>query len=133
MCTHSYSGSEMYNIIIDGAAYWQKSAPLHLASEEGHNDVVVLLLSRPGVDINVQDLSGHTALSIASRWGHEGTVKPLLAHPKVEVNVEDENGEILLSLASRHGKEGVVRYSSPIPCSMGPGSWKQQRAGSEIL
>jgi ankyrin repeat domain-containing protein 50 len=96
-------------IVVNVAGDYWKRTPLHYASLRGKKAVVALLLARPDVDVNAQDLEGKTALIVASSQGHYETVKLLLSHPEVEVNRMDFRGYAALASAAECGKERVVR------------------------
>eukprot|EP00957_Ditylum_brightwellii_P132503 10104634-Ditylum_brightwellii.AAC.1 len=53
--------------------------PLHIATREGHRELVEVLLT-PGVDVNSAANSGWTSLHITAREGHKEVVKVLLSH-----------------------------------------------------
>ena len=53
------------------------------AADEGHESIVELLLLQPGLDVNLTDGDGDTALHDACAEGHEAIVKRLLAHPSL--------------------------------------------------
>ena len=57
---------------------------LFIASEEGHSDVVKLLLGAEGINVNQADEDGETALYIASQKGHLDVVKLLLGAEGVD-------------------------------------------------
>ncbi|KAG5999229.1 hypothetical protein E4U43_002196 [Claviceps pusilla] len=54
-------------------------AVLPTAAKYGHKACVDFLLAMPGVDVNVQDADGSTAVATASKHGHVDVVKSLLA------------------------------------------------------
>jgi len=62
---------------------------------------VWLLLTRPGVRINMQDETGQTALSYAASKGYEGAVRMLLAQRDIEVNLADNLGQTPLLCAAK--------------------------------
>ena len=55
------------------------ATPLHLAANQGHEDVVLLLLEN-GADVNAKDGNGYTPMHFAAKWGKRGTVEVLLDH-----------------------------------------------------
>jgi hypothetical protein len=54
--------------------------PLMLAAENGHLDVIKSLLSREGIDVNLKDGQGKTALDLAYNAGHYAIVSELINH-----------------------------------------------------
>ena len=89
---------------INSSAY--SARLLNIASEEGHRQIVEMLL-RAGFDVNALD-DGFSALHVASRGGHESTVKVLLDHG-ARVDLQDKYGNTALLLASRRGHVSVVK------------------------
>ena len=83
--------------------------PLWWAVEQGHNDMVKLLLETGKADIESEDKDGRTPLSWAAGEGHEDMVKLLLETGKVNIESKDEYGRTPLLWAAERGREGVVR------------------------
>ncbi len=81
--------------------------PLMMASQNGHTEVVNLLLAN-NADVNAADkTNGVTALWMASHNGHTKVVKLLLAN-KAEVNAAHTDGRTPLWLTAHTGRtEGV--------------------------
>ena len=52
------------------------NTPLHIASAEGHREIVELLITK-GADVNIKNYYGFTALDEASRYKHIKCVKLL--------------------------------------------------------
>ncbi|XP_041378768.1 ankyrin repeat domain-containing protein 29-like [Gigantopelta aegis] len=52
--------------------------PLMLASQDGHDDVIQLLLKSNGIMTNTQNKYGRTAIYIATQRGHSSVVTLLL-------------------------------------------------------
>ncbi|TNN08392.1 Ankyrin-2 isoform 1 [Schistosoma japonicum] len=80
---------------------------LHLASKEGHADVVRELIER-GAKPNTATKKGNTALHIASLAGQFEVVK-LLLEAGAEVNVQAQNGFTPLYMAAQENHLEVVR------------------------
>ena len=58
---------------------WQET-PLHLASQNGHKQVVDILLQR-GSDVNARNAPGkETPLHLAAQNGHQYVVESLIQH-----------------------------------------------------
>jgi|GEM_PF-1030611 len=78
------------------------------ASEVGNNDRIISLLKK-GINPNVQDYSGNTALHKASLRGHVSTVKLLLENG-ADPNLLDENIKLTpLMLAAAFGRKEIVK------------------------
>ncbi|CAK8691079.1 unnamed protein product [Clavelina lepadiformis] len=81
---------------------------LHLAAKEGHNDVIIELLSR-SADINQQTKRGNTALHIASLAGKLPVVQ-LLLEKGADPNSQAQNAFTPLYMAAQEGHEDIVDY-----------------------
>jgi ankyrin repeat protein len=87
---------------------WAGDYPLlALAAEDGHPDIVKLLLER-GADVNTSTISGIPALHLAAYFRHEEVVSLLLSSG-ADVYRRDECGNTALSEASITGRMAVVR------------------------
>jgi len=85
------------------------ATPLFMASQEGHADVVKLLLAA-GSDISKGISSGVTPLMVASEGGHVDIVQVFLdakADLSLTINVNGKD-YTALSLAKSHGHDDVV-------------------------
>ena len=80
--------------------------PLHLASQNGHFEVVEVLL-RNNADANIRNASCKTPLHIAAEMGYAEIVKAMIDH-EGEVNAVDRNGDTALHLAASNGHSAVV-------------------------
>ncbi|XP_023311776.1 ankyrin-3 isoform X3 [Anoplophora glabripennis] len=81
---------------------------LHLASKEGHVEIVRELLKR-GAIVDAATKKGNTSLHIASLAGQEEVVRLLVQHG-ASLNVQSQNGFTPLYMASQENHDGVVRY-----------------------
>jgi ankyrin repeat protein len=80
-----------------------------MASQNGHVDVVRLLLGAEGVEVNQANNNGYTALIMASNEGHVDVIRLLLGAEGVEVNQASNDGFTALKKASQNGHVDVVR------------------------
>ena len=87
-------------------------------SEEAsaHEDCLVLVLGIPGVDMNLQNEHGYTALRYASLKGTWRCVKVLLAdHRIIDVNLPNKDGTTLLHAAIGGGHPKCVELLLQAP------------------
>jgi ankyrin repeat protein len=80
--------------------------PLHLAAENCHSNVVVLLLER-GAKINATDKDKATPLHLAAQEGCSDVVTVLLEHG-AKINARDDNNRTPLLRAEQWHQEDVV-------------------------
>ncbi|XP_049819591.1 ankyrin-3-like isoform X5 [Aethina tumida] len=81
---------------------------LHLASKDGHVDIVRELLKR-GAIVDAATKKGNTSLHIASLAGQEEVVRLLIQHG-ASLNVQSQNGFTPLYMAAQENHDGCVRY-----------------------
>uniref|UniRef100_A0A1I7RUI2 Ankyrin-2 n=1 Tax=Bursaphelenchus xylophilus TaxID=6326 RepID=A0A1I7RUI2_BURXY len=81
---------------------------LHLASKEGHNEVVRELIRR-GAEVDSSTRKGNTALHIASLAGQD-IIVTILVENGANVNAQSLNGFTPLYMAAQENHENVVRY-----------------------
>ena len=80
---------------------------LILAIDSGDEEKVTRLLEQPGIDVNVRNIDGETALIRAVENGNIDISK-MLVEAGADVNVRNNDGNTALILASRTGKEAIV-------------------------
>ncbi|KAK6449472.1 hypothetical protein FP744_10005722 [Trichoderma asperellum] len=85
-----------------------KTAPtiLFIAAEEGHKDIVELLLAHEGIQVN-EGNDWKTPLCAAAGNGHKDIVELLLAHKDIQVN-EVRNSGTPLCAAAWNGHKDIV-------------------------
>ncbi|CAK4684669.1 unnamed protein product [Aphanomyces euteiches] len=81
--------------------------PLYAAADEGHLDVVKILLKRGGFDLSAEGYNG-TAFEVAAANGHIGVLKALLHDNMVDQTFLNEHSALLKAAALGHAN--VVRY-----------------------
>jgi ankyrin repeat protein len=90
----------MANLRKVNTSTYEASTALHYAVEHNLHEVVLVLLgAHPGIDLNVQDEQGNTALMLAVKGNHMDLVAALMNHPGVALNVQDNGGDTALMLA----------------------------------
>lgn len=95
--------SEIIQLALKRADTRALGSAIFLASENGHSEVVKLLLNDPRVDPSV---SYNSAIRFASRNGHSEVVKLLLDDPRVDPSADDNEA---LRQASQNGHIEVVK------------------------
>ncbi|KAL5089141.1 hypothetical protein Trisim1_005994 [Trichoderma cf. simile WF8] len=82
---------------------------LSWATENGHTEVVQLLLDTNKVNVNSVNSDGSTPLHYASLRQHEDIVKVLLDTRGIDVNLQDVYGYSPLHLSARRGYEAIAQ------------------------
>jgi ankyrin repeat protein len=76
-----------------------------------HPGVAQVLISPPGLDVNLVDNEGFSALFLAVSHVHLFMIKLLLGHPDIHVNIASSTGVTpLLVLALNYGLTEVVQH-----------------------
>ena len=83
--------------------------PLYLGAQNGHEDIVRLLLGRDDVDVNLPDAFGSTPVFIAAYRGHDKIVKLLIEREDVNINSRDGDGWTPLMAAAFSGCTAIVQ------------------------
>ncbi|XP_076043693.1 transient receptor potential cation channel subfamily A member 1-like [Oratosquilla oratoria] len=89
---------------------------LHIASEEGHNRVVTLLLSK-GALLH-RDYMGRTPLHLAAKGGHVDTITTLLSFHSHMLDQTDKDGNTPLHIAVCSNKADVVTQLLSLGCKL---------------
>ena len=91
------------------------TSALHAAAWAGHARVVAILLTAPGVDVNLRDQRGLTALARAAVAGHVDVIRLLLARSDVAVNRVDLDRRTPLwwAAAGRHAAAAALLADDP--------------------
>jgi len=79
---------------------------LHVAADQGHREVVALLLDN-GADVKAVGKDGRTPLHLAARYGHREVVE-LLLERGAQVNQESPHWGTPLFVAAYRGPRDVV-------------------------
>ncbi len=88
--------------LTSGDTRWMMS-PLNLASFKGHVEVVKLLLTIRGINVNQNDVYNDYPLIGAVISNHVDVVKLLLNVPGINVNCSQQNGDTSLSISRASG------------------------------
>ena len=82
---------------------------LHIASENGHKEIVKLFLNHPKVtDMNIRDKNGQTPMHLAAQEGHIEVLDLLLNHNMVYKNPMDNEGKTPMHVAAYEGHADVI-------------------------
>ncbi|CAL5056187.1 unnamed protein product [Urochloa decumbens] len=85
-----------------------RNSPLHYASAQGHHEIVSLLLES-GVEINLRNYRGQTALMQACQYGHWEVVQTLILFNANVHRTDYLNGGTALHFAALHGHARCLR------------------------
>ncbi|KAI9040290.1 uncharacterized protein KD926_008380 [Aspergillus affinis] len=84
-------------------------SPLWESINNGHLEIVPLLLSEEQLELNFPNQMGFSPLLWASSEGREGIVSLILKHEGVDVNFTDQNGQTSLHHAAKNGHDQVPK------------------------
>ena len=84
------------------------SPPLLEAAYFGNVEIVNTLLAHEGIDVNLKDDDGQTALMVASRKGNLNIVNTLLEKKGIDVNLKDKDNINALMYATRNGHTEIA-------------------------
>lgn len=106
-----------------------RNSPLHYSAAQGHHEIVSLLLES-GVDINLRNYRGQTALMQACQYGHWEVVQTLVLF-KANIHKADYlNGGTALHLAALNGHSRCIRILLADYIPSIPNVWKILRKKS---
>ncbi|AXI23982.1 Ankyrin repeats containing protein [Cardinium endosymbiont of Sogatella furcifera] len=88
-----------------------RNTPLIMATQEGNQDMVKLLLEQPNIDVNKTNREGNTPLMMATQKGKEDIVKMLLKQPNIDVNKKNIEGNTALGMAVKNKKHPAIVQS----------------------
>ncbi|KAI0875607.1 ankyrin [Hypoxylon argillaceum] len=98
--------------VVDGEIHLLEDLIQHFAPRSGAPDVVRLFLTKPEIDVNLQNSAGFSLLSIAVWRKKSDTVNQLLHHPKVDVNSQADYGLSPLFFAVDSGNLEIIQHLS---------------------
>lgn len=85
--------AEVVRLLVNAGANVNGNDLLHTVSYFGHKDVLEVLLSVDGIDVNAKQ-DGSTPLDYAVSYGHLGAVEALLEHPMINVNGDGKDKSV---------------------------------------
>ncbi|KAB1204181.1 putative E3 ubiquitin-protein ligase XBOS32 [Morella rubra] len=109
-----------------------RNSPLHYSAAQGHHEIVYLLLES-GVDINLRNYRGQTALMQACQHGHWEVVQILILFGANIHRADYLNGGTALHLAALNGHSRCIRLVLADYIPSIPNVWNtlRQRLSSE--
>jgi len=84
------------------------AGPFYIVCQEGHKEVVSLLLADPRIDPNKARNNGTTPFYMACQNGHKEVVLLLLTDPRIDPNKADNTGTTPSFIACQNGHKEVV-------------------------
>lgn len=106
-----------------------RNSPLHYSAAQGHHEIVSLLIES-GVDINLRNIRGQTALMQACQYGHWEVVQTLILF-KANIHRTDYlNGGTALHFASLNGHTRCIRLLLADYIPSAPNFWNMMRGKS---
>jgi len=84
------------------------ATPFFIACQEGHKEVVLLLLADSRVDPNMPRNTGATPFFLACQKGHKEVVLLLLADPRIDPKKPTDTGATPFYVGCRNGNKEVV-------------------------
>ncbi|KAH6903944.1 ankyrin repeat-containing domain protein, partial [Coprinopsis sp. MPI-PUGE-AT-0042] len=94
---------------------FRRASPLMLAVKVGHLACAQTLLSLPGIDANLRDITGKTTLMQAAANGHVECVQLLVEVPGIDINARDNNGWTALIHAASGGHTPILKLLCEVP------------------
>jgi len=88
---------------------------LHIAAGRNYGELLELLLSQPGVDVNITDNYNVTPLMLACGWGHENIVRRLSQANGIDPNIRNAHGQAALHYAVYKNKPRCVEILRTLP------------------
>ncbi|MBA8667849.1 ankyrin repeat domain-containing protein [Holosporaceae bacterium 'Namur'] len=101
-----YNNPKIHTLLMERGA--NLNTALYYAVSYNNNQMCNLLLSRQGVNINIQDSYGRTPLHWAVSYNNNAMCDLLLSQQGVNVNIQDSYGNIPLHLTSTALSQGNI-------------------------
>eukprot|EP01091_Cochliopodium_minus_P008441 TRINITY_DN1916_c0_g1_i3.p1 TRINITY_DN1916_c0_g1~~TRINITY_DN1916_c0_g1_i3.p1 ORF type:complete len:251 (-),score=79.83 TRINITY_DN1916_c0_g1_i3:22-774(-) len=91
--------------ICDG----HSNSALHLAAENGNEQIGIAIARTKNIDINISDAFGRKPLHWVAQKGLNDLAKQLISSPRIDINAKTLGGDTALLWASLNGHENIVR------------------------
>ncbi|KDO62371.1 hypothetical protein CISIN_1g0146962mg, partial [Citrus sinensis] len=115
--------------LVRYSTFGVRNSPLHYSAAQGHHEIVSLLIES-GVDINLRNYRGQTALMQACQHGHWEVVLTLILY-KANIHRADYlNGGTALHLAALNGHSRCIRLLLADYIPSVPNAWNRLRKKS---
>ena len=90
---------------------------LLIAADKNYRDLLELLLTQTGVNVNITDRYNSTPLMMACYKGHKDIVRRLCQVPGIELNIRDVYGRTALHWAVAKNRPRCVEVLRSTSCS----------------
>jgi len=115
--------------LVRYSTFGVRNSPLHYSAAQGHHEIVSLLIES-GVDLNLRNYRGQTALMQACQYGHWEVVLTLILY-KANIHRADYlNGGTALHLAALNGHSRCIRLLLADYVPSTPNFWSKTRKRS---
>ncbi|XP_055853313.1 rabankyrin-5 [Episyrphus balteatus] len=78
---------------------WENKTPLHIAIENQHNDIIMILLCHPGIDLKIRDKAGNTPFAAALTMRMNKAAQNILERLPNAAEQMDQRGKNFLHTA----------------------------------
>lgn len=85
------------------------SFTIHIATINGHSNVVSELLKHKDINVNLKNGHGYTTLHMATGKKNDQLVEAFIEHKRIDVNALNVFGQTPLDIAALNGHSNVVK------------------------
>ena len=103
------------NIVKELRSGEKKYSGLTIAAEKNYPELVDLLVSQPGIDVNLIPGYG-TPLMYACYAGHHEIVRRLVQVPGINIGHKESDGRTALHYAANNGRSDCLKELAKVPC-----------------
>lgn len=100
---------QAFGAIVEG------NSELQIAARDNHHELLELLLTEPGVNVNIRDENNRTPLMYACRAGHIKIVRSLCQVTGLDINCRDRDGWTALHEAVRRNDLACLEILREVP------------------